>query len=301
MNIFAIVVTFHPDSVLLSNLLRTLSVQCAGIIVSNNGGEIEHVINGLALGICSSERINLIDNHANIGIAAAQNVAISMAIHNGATHLVFFDQDSVIDDFLVLKLAESFTSCAKLNKVAALGPIYTDEINGFTYPVIKLNSMGFRDRIIPKENSGLLSTSFIISSGMFTSVEIINAVGFMDEELFIDYVDTEWCLRCLNQGFVFYVDTNIQMKHTIGNGVISLLHWNLPVHSPARRYYRIRNAMLLFSKSHVPFILKLREVIINAIHQALIVVSSDRQNRMPQLSIWFKAMSDGVMYLVGRK
>lgn len=80
------------------------------------------------------------------------------------------------------------------------------------------------------------------------SKEVFEIVGMMDEELFIDYVDTEWCLRCLNYGILVHIIPDIEMVHAIGDKSVKICGINIPIHSPVRRYYRVRNAFLLLRK-----------------------------------------------------
>ncbi|HFR6094685.1 TPA: rhamnosyltransferase, partial [Shigella flexneri] len=108
-------------------------------------------------------------------------------------------------------------------------------------------------------------SSVTISSGTMVSKEVFEIVGMMDEELFIDYVDTEWCLRCLNYGILVHIIPDIEMVHAIGDKSVKICGINIPIHSPVRRYYRVRNAFLLLRKNHVPLLLSIREVVFSLI------------------------------------
>lgn len=141
--------------------------------------------------------------------------------------------------------------------------------------------------------------SFIISSGTFTSAEAISDIGMMNEDLFIDYVDTEWCLRALDKEYKFYALPNVKMAHTIGDDKIKFLLWNLPVHSPWRRYFRMRNMYVLFSLHYVPLSMKIREFIVNSIHQILIILS--RPNKISYIRYWMTSQIHGVKYLFTKK
>ena len=134
--------------------------------------------------------------------------------------------------------------------------------------------------------------SVVISSGTMVKSEVFSVVGLMDEKLFIDYVDTEWCLRCAKHGISIRVDPSIVMIHSIGDYSIKLFSFNIPIHSPVRRYYRIRNSLYLLRLSHVPKILAIREVIFSIVHQIIIIaISRDRKNYVSAL---FRAVFDGL-------
>lgn len=51
---------------------------------------------------------------------------------------------------------------------------------------------------------------------------VFERVGVLDERLFIDYVDTEWCLRCAAQGITVRIIPAASMTHSIGDKSPSL-------------------------------------------------------------------------------
>lgn len=111
----------------------------------------------------------------------------------------------------------------------------------------------------------------------------------MDETLFIDYVDTEWCLRMHAHGYNVYITPNVVMKHEIGDAHIQLLGVVVPVHSPWRRYYRVRNGFYLFKMKHIPKLLAMREITFALIHQILLYVNSKNKE---YVKIYFRAVYD---------
>jgi rhamnosyltransferase len=76
----------------------------------------------------------------------------------------------------------------------------------------------------------------------------------MRENYFIDYVDTEWCIRAEAMGYKNYVSSKAVMKHAIGDNILKFKYFNVPVHSPFRRYYRVRNAFYGKRKPRTNFV-----------------------------------------------
>ena len=120
----------------------------------------------------------------------------------------------------------------------------------------------------------------------------------MNEALFIDYVDTEWCLRCARAGISVTVDPRVRMTHSIGDSMIELPGFRVPVHSPERRYYRVRNAFLLLRYTHVPKLMCLSEICFGFVHQFLLVLRGHR--RSEYLKLYFRAVIDGLRGRAGR-
>ncbi len=78
-------------------------------------------------------------------------------------------------------------------------------------------------------------------------------VGEMDEELFIDNVDLDWCFRASDRDLELRGVADARMDHRIGDrrsgvlGVAQVAH-----HPPARLYFIMRNRVALYRRSHTP-------------------------------------------------
>ena len=82
------------------------------------------------------------------------------------------------------------------------------------------------------------------------------------------------------------------MEHAIGDKIINLMGLNIPVHSPKRRYYRIRNAFFLFRLPYIPKTLAIREIIFNNIRQIILLPLG--KNRKENIKYWFAGIKDGI-------
>ncbi len=290
----AVVVTFNPVKDNINRLIHDLLPQVSRIYIIDNGSKDPSFLISE-----SNDAITFICLKDNVGIAEAQNIGIREAFKNAAEFFVFFDQDSSIEENMVNKLYLNFRKLSNNYKVGAVGPVFYNQKHGFIYPQIKLKKPFGRERIIPDEYSEPLSVSFIISSGTFTSRNVIEDVGLMNSDLFIDYVDTEWCLRASAMGYQFYALPEVKMMHSIGDNKIKFLRHNLPVHSPWRRYFRMRNMYILFSLNYIPLSLKVREFFINNAHQIIIILT--QKNKLSYLKYWYKSQLDGIHLMHSKK
>lgn len=285
----AVIVTYQPIIIDLLRLIDSLKKQGVESIVVDNGSSVRDKFAELRQ-ICQLNELE-----KNLGIAAAQNIGIKKAEEKGAEYIIFFDQDSKIDQNYVDSLSKDFLSVRQYDpKIATIGPVFTDTKHGFYYKVIDINRFGFRKKISPENYSAPFATSLIISSGSMIPVDAIREIGYMDESLFIDYVDTEWCLRAGNKGYRVYVGTSAYMTHSIGDKIIKFLSFNIPVHSPFRRYYRVRNAFFLLRMKHVPKLMVLREFIFNFIHQTILILTQ-KNKKKEYIHSFLRAIKDGVL------
>ena len=67
------------------------------------------------------------------------------------------------------------------------------------------------------ENLDLPSVTMVITSGSLLRIEAWDDCGRFDEALFIDYVDTDFCLKCLARGWQIAVSAGGRMTHQLGS------------------------------------------------------------------------------------
>lgn len=287
MKIIAIIVTYNPSSNLL-NLINSLRHQKVTPIIVDNGSK--------RFDFTTAEEDNqnyLIRLADNLGIATAQNKGIERALELGAEYILFFDQDSTIPNNFVQDMMDDYQLISNQNiKVGALGPRFIDERYNFYYKTISISKHGLRTKHDVSNINEPFNSTLLISSGSLVSVETLKEVGLMRDNYFIDYVDTEWCLRAESLGFKNYISAKAVMRHTIGDNVLKFKFINVPVHSAFRRYFRVRNAFYMLREPHVPFLLFVREMIFNFIHQGILVCFE--KNRLAYVKSYFKGVRDGM-------
>lgn len=284
MKVYSVIVSYNPNETLLREKVEVLlSCGVSPVIVNNSSYCLSSIV--------GSQIIELGDNH---GIAFAQNKGIEFLKSHSADVVMFFDQDSVINEDLVNALIEPISH----NKARMTAPVFEDERRGFFYKLITVSKIGRVLKFSKNEIFDGFLTNAVISSGHTVHLSVFDTVGAFDNGLFIDYVDTEWCLRASSSGFMTYICTGAKMVHSIGDNVIDFKFIKIPVHSPYRRYYRIRNSFLLFRKSHIPFLLAFREVLFSLVHQfILILLCKDRLSYFKYLVF---AVFDGFRGKVGK-
>ncbi|MDR7654222.1 glycosyltransferase family 2 protein [Acinetobacter junii] len=287
-NIYSVIITFNPNVNSVLKLIESLSFQNVKVIIVDNDSRNKNELKNISLA-----SVIFLEN--NFGIAKAQNVGIEQAIQNSADFILFFDQDSSIPESYVSDLMSDYMDLeTRKEKIGAIGPRFIDDRHNFYYKTINLSKSGFRHKIDVSKISQPIHSSLLISSGSLISVKTLKEVGMMRENYFIDYVDTEWCIRAEALGFKNFMSAKAIMRHTIGDKMIQLVFFNVPVHSPFRRYYRVRNAIYMLREPHVPFLLFFREMIFNFIHQMILVCFEKK--KMEYLRSYFNGIRDGVKF-----
>jgi rhamnosyltransferase len=286
----SIIVSYNPEIENLVALTKTLALQDDFVVIVDNNSHNKESILSITK---SLDRCHSILLDKNTGIAHAQNIGIEFALAENYTHIVFFDQDSSIDEYYIRDQLQVFAKLKSQHpKLAALGPAFVDKKHGFHYKIVNIDRYGRRTKIDTQHMQKPFAASLIISSGSLVSADALRDIGPMDERFFIDYVDTEWCLRAHAKGYVIFVNPQIQMLHAIGDNSLKLLKWRVPVHSAFRRYYRIRNAFFLLKMPHVPTLLALREIAFNLVHQLVLILFG--HNKMGYVRSLWRGLKDGL-------
>lgn len=191
----------------------------------------------------------------NRGIAAAQNEGIGVARRLNAEFVLFLDQDSTPQAEMVKALLESFRRLEVSGaRVGCIGPRTRAPGDSEISPFRRLG--WWRVRRVPcSEPAAIVECDVLISSGMLTRMAALERIGGMEDALFIDSVDSEWCFRARAQGFGVFGACAALLEHRLGERQIRvwLGHWlHLPRHRPFRYYYIFRNTVLMVGRDYVP-------------------------------------------------
>lgn len=254
-NVCAIVVTYHPDIAVLGDLLSATRPQVGSLVVVDNGSP-GHIVSWLQAR-ADAASIVLIPLPQNLGLGAAHNRGIGWARQHGFSHVLLMDQDSIPMPGMVRKLLMAVSNLSqKGGKVAAGGPRWVDIRTSREAPFVKFGLI--RDQhsyCAGRPDEACIPADFLISSGTLIPIAVIDDIGGMEESLFVDNIDMEWCFRAAGAGYQLYGVCDAVMAHHLGDAIITLwfVGWrNYARHSPIRLYYIMRNRVLLYAKSYTP-------------------------------------------------
>ena len=246
------IVTYQPDVGRLAENLRAVtandSVGCL-IVVDNHSDNISDIRQALAdilssrawrspLGSvalpCNPQAI-LIENDDNLGIATALNQLCRKAQEQGCEWLATLDQDSVLESHIM----QEYARYTHIDDVAIICPRIEDRNMGRQYA---------------RSNQGTEYIARCITSGNLVRLKAWQQVGGYSDELFIDGVDFDFCLKLHEHGWRILRTNNVALLHEIGRGrqiplpggrQLSILN-----HSPQRLYYIVRNYLYIGQKHH---------------------------------------------------
>lgn len=250
--ICAVIVTYFPDRIRLTEQVGRLAIQADRLIIVDNGSPTEIVAWLKELADGHRGLLDLVELDVNLGIAAAQNVGMERAFSEGATRILLMDHDSLPEPGMVARLAATYDQLSRRGiLVAAVGPRYLDSRQNNPPPFIRV-CRGRLQRLQCPDSDTVNEVDYLIASGSLISREAFEAVGPMNEDLFIDYVDIEWGLRARARGYRSFGVCGAAMSHDLGEAPIVILGAAKPNHSVARHYFQFRNASWLYVHGDVP-------------------------------------------------
>jgi rhamnosyltransferase len=296
LKIASIIVTYNPAIEALKKQIEQLLNQVQFIVVVDNGSKNSVELKNQLSGYTDLNKITLFENGDNKGLGFAQNKGIEIALEGGSNFVLLLDDDSLIEENFVSNLFSDYEILLNKGiKVGAIGPTYYNKETGEQYPITKYIGP-FIDRKLPKDEP--VEASFLIASGCLIPVAIIQEVGLMNEDFFIDYIDVEWSFRAKLKGYKLFATPKAKMNHVIGEKRASVFGRKISLHSPLRKYYLFRNSIFMIKCPYISTGYKIREIIFNLFRFIVYLALSNEKGKY--IKYTFRGYLDGLMNKKGR-
>ncbi|MCK4627713.1 MAG: glycosyltransferase, partial [Sedimentisphaerales bacterium] len=211
----AIIVAYNIGTRLLS-CFDSIKDQAGEVVLVDNGSDQEtlSVLHRLE---ATDLHVKVFYNETNLGIAAALNIGVKYAIDKGYPYILTLDHDSLATPTMAEKLLSGFQALVEegIDNVRIMAPIPFDT---------NINSSLIE--VIPGKNDyGVQEVGRVISSGSMIDSRLFKEIGFFNENLFMYYVDDEFCLRCRHNNFKIYICHPALLLHKEGAKEIRKFLW----------------------------------------------------------------------------
>ena len=224
----AVIVVYNPDVDLLKKVYKS---------IADHIDHIQVVVNGDENQVERESFKNIIFLNENLGIAKASNLGANCLFKEyNLKYVIFCDQDTIFNSLYFKELEESIL----LNSSLIYAPKYLNE-----------NIGEVENRLIVRKSNRVYSTTLesenvyqVIASGMAVPKECYDRLKGFREDLFIDWVDIEFCWRSYKNGFKIKM-LNSEVSHRLGDSFIKIGNTHAPLRSGIRYYYLIRNGYYL--------------------------------------------------------
>ena len=220
MRLAGIVILFNPKSNIYKNI-ETYIRNLDRLFIVDNSNHISVEIKDRRF-----NNIKLLHDGENNGIAVRLNQIIKLCTNEKYTHLLTMDQDSSFSGTTIYDYIEKIKS-SQDQDIGMFGVVHDKRKNTKDAELNKI----------------------LITSGSVISIDIANKVGLFDENLFIDGVDTEYCLKLFKNGYKTILFNDIFLNHSLGESSLAitplLRKEYRAIHNSKRIYYMIRNTLYL--------------------------------------------------------
>ena len=295
--ICALIVTHQLGSDI-SSTMRELLASVDKIIIIDNGSRGEHVERICEL---SAEYVEIIWNPSNLGIAAAINQGMIRARELGFGLVLVLDQDSYPSTDMVQSLLRTFQKASQTEMVAIVAPMILDPVISHEYTYLR-SRFGILFERVPCSSGFLGGVTMVLNSGALHSIKAIENIGRFRDDFFIDYVDTEYCLRALTKGYSIHVACDAVLEHRLGareRRKIGQFSFLPTFHSPVRWYYISRNRIPMLRMYAIKFPHWLSFEILSSLYIFLRMLLFEDQ-RLLKLKAFFYGTLDGLRGRMGR-
>jgi rhamnosyltransferase len=273
-SILGAIITYNPDLALLNQNINSFANDVDSIVIVDNGSK-----NIAALLALESDKIKLLRNFKNLGIAEGLNRALQYSQENDFEFLLTMDQDSFFEGPTIPILLSGFEN----EKIALVCPVLKD-----------MNSN--HHVLVNKDYVEVFTT---ITSGSLCRVSALKKIGGFDSKMFIDYVDVEMCLRLQKNGFNILRSKFSVLCHHLGESrLYSILGVNFisTNHSPLRNFYFARNKVYVYKKYFISFPAFVFKNFMSFCKTIVVILFFEKQKTL-KIKMIFKGIWHGIFYI----
>jgi rhamnosyltransferase len=235
--ISCVIVTYNTDENIFK-VVDSVYKQVDKVIIVDNGSK--KCTKLLLQNLSKEYDIKIIYNNKNMGIATAINMGIKEAKKYNSKWVLTLDHDSIVNKDMISNMLKYYISLneSQKEKVGIISPEVLDvSINKSFYKVSD-------DKDYEEQES-------VIQSGALIKADLFDKLGYFNEDLFIYFVDIEFCLKIVKSGYKIIMVRGAKLFHEEGKKERKKflgLEFTYDNYSIQAIYYITRNAIYMFKK-----------------------------------------------------
>ena len=172
------------------------------VIVVDNGS----IDNSSEIIVKNFPNVFLMKNSENLGYAKGNNLAMRYAMEHGADYLWLLNNDTVVEKDTLSNLIDNAEKFADIGMVSPVIHFYYEPKKvQFCGSYVDTRKM---EIIYPKENHASASEDFVKGkyiclwgTALLAKREVIKKIGYLNEDYFAYWEDTDYSLRSIKSGF----------------------------------------------------------------------------------------------------
>lgn len=194
-----------------------------------------------------NNKVILIKSKKNLGYAGGNNLGIKYALDNNADYICILNNDTLVPKTFLTRMIPFMEQNGEF---AIVGPtILYDNIDNL------VQSTGAKIDMIrgktPSINRGkkyceikqkIINCDYIGGACILLRSEVIKKIGYIPENYFLFYEETEWCYNAKKKGFPVICYTNEYIIHKGGKSIVKIGGLNEYIKERNRVVFVKRNA-----------------------------------------------------------
>lgn len=192
--------------------------------------------------------VTLLQTGANLGYAGGNNIGIRWAMEHGVGYVLILNNDTIVSPDLL----SAFISAENILPAGSVlgakiyfydrpdtlwfaGGRWLEKSNGFEH-------IGYGQTDGPEFNH-ITQVDYVTGCALFANTSVFREVGFLDDNFFLTYEETDWCYRAAACGHKCFFVPEAQLWHKVSSSFGG-------ANSPIVSYFMCRNK-LLWAKKHL--------------------------------------------------
>lgn len=245
--------------------------------------------------------ISLIDSKGNLGFAGGNNVGLKEAYEQGFQYYWLLNNDTTVDANALSALVDYLEENKEVGVAGSKIYYYGTNKIWFAGGVVN-TKLGKGYHIGMKENDegqfdSIREVDYITGCSLCFRKEILEDTGYMNEDYFLYYEETEWNLRIKknNWSIMYLPDSVVYHKVSFASGGEDNL-------APYVTYYEIRNAFVMIRRTQdklsvfTAFLFMFWKIFKK--HVKILIKNENRKVERSRLSI--KAVRDALKMKMGK-
>ncbi len=183
--------------------------------------------------------VQFVRSPTNGGWAGGNNLGLKHALDSGAEQVILLNNDTTVEPHFVDSLTQH-RDCGILGPVIRyMGPPHEVQTEGVTFN--KPSEPGFFQRVPVPLDGGIVDVDIVNGCCLMVHRDVIEKIGFIDEQFFLIHEEADFCLRAQEAGFKLGVLGESLVFHK-GSSTFAREGQGI------QRYYDARNLLRLLSK-----------------------------------------------------
>ena len=222
--------------------------------------------------VLDEANVHYIPYFENLGLSGAFNRVLTDAAWNwnADDYIVFFDQDSTIEEAHIAKLIAEYEALHQAgHNVGCISPVFFNRSNNTVE--------------IPRQKQPLNDHSYSVGSAITSSLlctyQTLQEIDFWNEQVFLDMADWDLCWRIMATGKLCCMTDVAVLNHALGNGEKRFGPLHVRVGAPIREYYQTRECLYLLRKPYAPIKYKIRFLAMLTVRPILHLLALDDKKK----------------------